>query len=173
MGLFISIISMLAMVVSAQQYGVDVIRDGLIDRSEFHWANPDLNLYEEFAKLDLDNDGFIDEDDNVADVTQYGVDVNNDGRIDRAEFHWANPDQDLYEEFRKLDLDNDGFIDQAEKDTNQKEKPLFNVLRKFITRLRKCSKICNQRYPKSAQLVAQCTRRHCAKNGIGKTSLYE
>merc|ERR1712242_650167 len=45
----------------------------------------------------------------------YGVDVNNDGRIDRAEFHWANPDLDLYEVFGKIDTNNDGFIDQADE----------------------------------------------------------
>ena len=47
--------------------------------------------------------------------SQLGFDVNNDGRIDRAEFHWANPDVvDLHQAFGKLDLNNDGFINQEE-----------------------------------------------------------
>ena len=45
----------------------------------------------------------------------FGFDVNNDGRIDRAEFHWANPDVvDLHQAFGKFDLNNDGFINQDE-----------------------------------------------------------
>merc|ERR1712242_441280 len=41
----------------------DVNGDGLIDRNEFKWAFPDVDLYEEFGKLDTNNDGFIDESD--------------------------------------------------------------------------------------------------------------
>ena len=49
-----------AMTTSGQPTGVDVNRDGLIDRAEFSWANPEVDLYEEFGRLDLNNDGFID-----------------------------------------------------------------------------------------------------------------
>ena len=47
---------------------------------------------------------------------EYGVDFNNDGRLDRSEFYWAFPNQDLYETFDRLDLNKDGFIDQAEQE---------------------------------------------------------
>merc|ERR1712242_144944 len=39
----------------------DVNGDGAIDRNEFNWAFPNVDLYEEFGKLDTNNDGFIDE----------------------------------------------------------------------------------------------------------------
>merc|ERR1712242_55429 len=39
----------------------DVNGDGAIDRNEFNWAYPNVDLYEEFGKLDTNNDGFIDE----------------------------------------------------------------------------------------------------------------
>merc|ERR1711878_267555 len=85
---------------------------------------------------------------------QYGIDVNNDGRIDRAEFHWANPDLDLYEEFGKLDLDKDGFIDQAEQQTNQEDESrqrlnrqrcfarCYRLFRLYDVRLPKCIGRC-------------------------------
>ena len=38
------------------------------------------------------------------------VDINQDGMIDRNEFHWAFPDSDLYHEFAKVDTDNSGLI---------------------------------------------------------------
>merc|ERR1712242_562119 len=66
---------------------------------------------------------------------QYGVDVNNDGRIDRAEFHWANPDLDLYEVFGKIDTNNDGFIDQADEGLEGE------------SRLNICKIACNLRHP--------------------------
>ena len=30
-----------------------------MDRNEFYWTFPELDLYEEFGKLDTDNSGFI------------------------------------------------------------------------------------------------------------------
>merc|ERR1711876_104757 len=39
----------------------DVNGDGAIDRNEFNWAFPNVDLYEEFGKLDTNNDGFIDQ----------------------------------------------------------------------------------------------------------------
>ena len=41
----------------------DVNGDGRIDRNEFRWAFPHVDLYAEFGKLDANNDGFIDESD--------------------------------------------------------------------------------------------------------------
>ena len=38
---------------------IDVNGDGFIDRNEFHWTFPELDLYEEFGRLDTNNDGFI------------------------------------------------------------------------------------------------------------------
>ena len=49
-------------------------------------------------------------------VSSHSYDINNDGRIDRSEYHWANPTHDLYTEFGKLDFNNDGFIDAAEQE---------------------------------------------------------
>lgn len=45
----------------ALAHGEDVDRngDGQIDRNEFYWTFPELDLYEEFGKLDINNDGFI------------------------------------------------------------------------------------------------------------------
>ena len=49
-------------------------------------------------------------------VSCHSYDINRDGRIDRSEYHWANPTHDLYTEFGKLDFNNDGFIDAAEQE---------------------------------------------------------
>ena len=38
---------------------VDVNEDGMVDRNEFYWTFPELDLYEQFGKLDVNNDGFI------------------------------------------------------------------------------------------------------------------
>merc|ERR1711876_173862 len=79
----------------------------------------------------------------------YGIDVNNDGRIDRAEFHWANPDLDLYEEFGKLDLNKDGFIDQSEQQTNLEDESR-NLL---------CFAKCRLRFLLRPRLYRNCIRR--------------
>ena len=39
--------------------GVDVNADGLIDRNEFGWVFPEVDLYEGFGYFDANNDGFI------------------------------------------------------------------------------------------------------------------
>jgi Ca2+-binding EF-hand superfamily protein len=36
--------------------------DGVIDRNEFYWTFPELDLYEEFGRFDVDNSGFIELD---------------------------------------------------------------------------------------------------------------
>ena len=55
---------------------------------------------------------------------EYGVDFNNDGRLDRSEFYWAFPNQDLYETFDRLDLNKDGFIDQVEQERDIRVKEM-------------------------------------------------
>ena len=49
-------------------------------------------------------------------VSSHSYDVNNDDRIDRLEYHWANPTHDLYTDFGRLDFNNDGYIDAAEQE---------------------------------------------------------
>lgn len=50
------------------------------------------------------------------------IDRNEDGKIDRNEFHWTFPELDLYEEFGKLDTDNSGFIEQHEVEDHTLER---------------------------------------------------
>ena len=42
------------------------------------------------------------------------MDKNKDGKIDRAEFHWAYPRLDAWKDFARYDIDNDGFIDSRD-----------------------------------------------------------
>merc|ERR1712045_723599 len=71
---------------------------------------------------------------------QYGIDVNQDGRIDRLEYHWAFPDQDLYEEFGKLDHNNDGFIDAAEEERSMRVRDVMSAVGKNIELLEQLDK---------------------------------
>ena len=38
---------------------VDVNKDGVYDRNEFHWAFPNADLYQEFDRVDANRDGLI------------------------------------------------------------------------------------------------------------------
>merc|ERR1712242_39173 len=38
---------------------VDVNKDGVYDRNEFHWAFPNADLYQEFDRVDANKDGLI------------------------------------------------------------------------------------------------------------------
>ena len=38
---------------------LDVNKDGVYDRNEFHWAFPNADLYQEFDRLDANKDGLI------------------------------------------------------------------------------------------------------------------
>ena len=57
----------------------------------------------------------------TGDSLSLSFDVNNGGSIDRAEFHWANPNGlDLGKAFDKLDLDNDGFVNVRRQQEEQR-----------------------------------------------------
>ena len=79
----------------------------------------------------------------------FGFDVNNGGRIDRAEFHWANPDVvDLHQAFGKFDLNNDGFINQEEA------KLTSDFCRAEIV-------ICQRQFSHNAELFKSCVEPGC------------
>jgi len=71
---------------------------------------------------------------------EYGVDFNNDGRLDRSEFYWAFPNQDLYEGFARLDLNKDGFIDQVEQERATRVQEMTESVRANLQRLENMSK---------------------------------
>ena len=73
-------------------------------------------------------------------VSSHSYDINRDGRIDRSEYHWANPTHDLYTDFGKLDFNNDGFIDAAEQERQLRIQDMTETVTKNIEWLENLSR---------------------------------
>ena len=54
-----SLVVLLSVYLEASPLIIDINQDGVYDRNEFHWAFPDADLYQEFARADTDKDGLI------------------------------------------------------------------------------------------------------------------
>ena len=106
---------------------VDVNQDGVYDRNEFNWAFPNADLYEEFGRIDTNNDGLI---------TGEEADI---AAIDR---HFNESKSDLSEDFDKVDATNEGLI----FDEDSEESKQLRSFTSFINCRRFC-RFCRQVAP--------------------------